>query len=148
VVYLWDTKNGKFREAPYAALPPLRQMMEERERRTREVEKRTGKLVPWVFHRNGKRVKDFREAWRLATKAAGLEGTHFHDLRRSAVRQLERVGAPRSTAMSITGHKTESVYTRYAIADRSAQDEAFKKLAALVPETRTVVPMRAAGGAS
>jgi hypothetical protein len=40
-----------------------------------------------------------------------------HDFRRTAVRALERAAVSRSAAMAMTGHLTESVYRRYAIAD-------------------------------
>ena len=55
----------------------------------------------------------------------------FHDLRRSAVRNLERAGVSRSVAMKLTGHKTESIYRRYAIADSAALAEGVEKLASL-----------------
>jgi len=57
---------------------------------------------------------------------AGLR--QFHDFRRSAVRTLERSGVPRSTAMAMVGHKTESIYRRYAIVDEAMHREAAAKL--------------------
>jgi hypothetical protein len=52
----------------------------------------------------------------------------LHDFRRSAVLNMERVGVPRSAAMLLTGHKTQSIYDRYAIADHRAMDHAAEKL--------------------
>jgi len=54
-----------------------------------------------------------------------------HDFRRTAVRNLERAGVPRSVAMKITGHKTESVYRRYANVSEADLTEVMKKLAVL-----------------
>src|SRR5262245_58378142 len=51
-----------------------------------------------------------------------------HDLSRSAVRNMERRGLPRSVAMQLTGHKTESVYRRYAITSEADLREGVEKL--------------------
>jgi integrase len=69
---------------------------------------------PYVFHFEGKRIGDFRKSWSTACALAGVPGLLFHDLRRTAGRRLEDAGVPRSVAMRITGHKTESMYLRYA----------------------------------
>ena len=45
-------------------------------------------------------------------------------MRRSALRTFERAGVPRSAATSMVGHKTESIYRRYAIVDEATQREA------------------------
>ncbi len=44
---------------------------------------------------------------------------------------MERAGVPRSVAMKLTGHKTESIYRRYAIVAESDLMEAGAKLSAL-----------------
>jgi hypothetical protein len=90
--------------------------------------KKAGRIVALVFHRNGKRIKDVRSAWTAARTSAGYPGQLVHDLRRSAIRNLERDGIPRSSAMAMVGHKTESVYRRYAIVDSAALREAAAKI--------------------
>lgn len=67
--------------------------------------------------------------WDEACRAAGLEGLKLHDLRRSAVRNMKRAGVVDSIAMSITGHKTRSMYDRYDIVDETDLIDAGEKLA-------------------
>lgn len=139
------TKNKEGRTFPISALPPLEKLLRRQKARTEKVEKRTDRLVPWVFHRNGREIKSMRGAWNGATKRAGLDGAWFHDLRRTAVKNLEDAGVPRSVATKLTGHKTESVYRRYAIADEDALKEGVEKLAKLhqdgPEENRSVVSL-------
>jgi integrase len=70
---------------------------------------------PYVFHYMGRRIGSHLKGWARACKDAGLPGLHFHDLRRSAIRNMERAGIPRNVAMGISGHTTEAVYRRYDI---------------------------------
>jgi integrase len=51
-----------------------------------------------------------------------------HGFRRTAVRNLERAGVPRSAAMKMVGHKTETVYWRYATPEEKMLTEAADKL--------------------
>jgi integrase len=83
----------------------------------------------WTRARGGGApIKTFRRSWLSACKAAGVAGRIPHDFRRTAVRSLERAGVPRSSAMAMVGHKTESIYRRYAIVDAGALRDAAAKL--------------------
>jgi integrase len=91
--------------------------------------------VPLVFHRKGKPIKSYRKALAAACIAAGCPGRLMHDFRRTAVRNLERAGVSRSVAMKVTGHKTESVYRRYAIVCSGDLADAGRKLQAMTTGT-------------
>jgi integrase len=132
-----STKNREGREFPFGAFPELQKLLLAQRDKTRAVERRKSMIVTHVFHRNGKPIKSMDGAWRKACNEAGLQGWLFHDLRRTAVRNLEAAGVSRSAAMKLTGHKTAAVYARYAIADRVALEEAVAKLAKR-HEARTV----------
>ena len=143
------TKSGEPRSFPFAAHPRLAELIREQRARSSAFERERGIVCPWVFHRNGHQVTWYYDGWRTACEKAGLPDRLLHDLRRSAVRNLVRAGASEQVAMSITGHKTRSVFDRYHIVSSSDQVEAVRKLAALhgavAPEPRKIV---AIGGAS
>jgi integrase len=86
----------------------------------------TPRIADLVFHRDGAPLGDFRKAWATACDKAGVPGLLFHDLRRSAVRNMEKAGVSQSVAMKITGHKTASVYRRYRIVDEGDMREALE----------------------
>src|SRR5215472_7124877 len=109
-----ETKNREGRQFPL--IPPLRTLLEAQKSKAEALAHSTGVIPRSVFFRDtGNPIKDFYGAWRAACRKVGVPGIVPHDLRRSAVRDLERSGVPRSVAMTMVGHKTEAIYRRYAI---------------------------------
>jgi integrase len=144
------TKNDEARTLPLHGelLEVIKMQREERDRKY--------PTCSWVFSNAGKPIKNLYRAWRtgcvkvglgkmvcvscasvIAESAACAEcsgkvakyvGLIPHDLRRTGVRNLIRAGVPRSVAMKISGHKTESVFERYNITSQEDLREAAKSL--------------------
>jgi integrase len=97
----------------------------------------------YLFARGTRPVKNFREAWQIACQRAGVSGLLFHDLRRTAVRNLRRAGVAETVIMKITGHLTRSVFERYNITDHTDTLEAGQKAEAfLAKEKKRVAQSR------
>jgi site-specific recombinase XerD len=119
----------------------MREALQRQRKFVSKVEKRTKCVIPWVFCRpDGHRIYRFYEPWRDACRAAGIQRIP-HDFRRTAVRNLERAGVPRTTAMAMIGHKTESIYRRYSIVDQAMLEMGTSKLEALQLLQRGIRPM-------
>jgi integrase len=118
-VTVQESKNGDKRVLPLVGA--IRDVIERR---------LLSKNGPMVFHRHGKALgpKRLLVTFQKGAAAAGCApGLVFHDLRRSAVRNMELAGVPRAVAMKVSGHRTETIYRRYAITSTEDVAEALRK---------------------
>jgi integrase len=146
-----NAKNGEARPVPL--IGELAKIIERRKAARRVEENGTVRMVEHIFHREGEAVAEFRKTWASACIAAGVgimrcpkcgaqgaakecptcgvrtkyTGRIFHDLRRSAVRNMTRSGVPQNVAMKISGHKTASIFQRYNIVATDDLREALER---------------------
>src|SRR5262249_27039422 len=129
-----DTKNEEARQFPFTV--ELSALLDAQRARTNAIQRETGRIIPWVFHRRGRAIKDFRGAWRSACRDAGLAGRIPHDFRRTAIRNMVRGGIPERVAMQLSGHKTRAVFERYNIVNEGDLREAATKMNRAAEEKR------------
>jgi integrase len=139
------TKNGDGRVFPFGVHPDLRPLLESQAHLTDELQRRRRQIIPWIFHKNGKRLRNFRKVWSRAREAAELPDLIPHDLRRTAARNFDRAGVRRSTAMKLMGHKTESIFLRYSVGDHADLEEGVARVGALNADDDSKSTTRHAG---
>jgi integrase len=141
-VRLFDSKNGRGRVLEFD--DDLKALMEKR-LALRTFDGPNGPaLSAYVFHDKGAPVIDFRKSWQRACIAAGVGrmvkdetdpdgerefyvGRLFHDLRRSAIRDLVRAGVSPTIARGISGHQSDEVFARYDIVSTKDMKDALAK---------------------
>jgi integrase len=120
------SKNGN----PYY-VPIIGELVQlvERRKEARSVETPQGIILAnLVFHRGGEAISEFRKVWRTATSKAGCPTLLFHDLRRSAARQLIRSGTSKDVAKMVGGWKTDSMFSRYNVTGEEDLRDAMEKV--------------------
>ena len=143
-------KNGRPLALPFGSAPVIGDLLTEQWEGLKVVPttQRQKEKVPVFPGRIGlKPFGDIRAAWSDACRKADLgygyaidkkylekyeneykSGPTFHDLRRTAVRNLVRAGVRETIAMKITGHKDRSVFERYNI---TSEEDLINALGAL-----------------
>ena len=126
-----ETKNDEPRLIDLSEQPKLYELLRECARgkkpdqllftRTKDASGRVSKI--------GGRIVDFRDTWKTCCDNAGCSGLLFHDLRRTGVSNMIRDGLDEKVAMTISGHKTRSVFDRYHIVRPEALKDAARKMA-------------------
>jgi integrase len=153
-LYTVGCRSGEAKKLEWSQVDWSARLIRVHEDQTKNREPRTIPLAPIVFerlqdvperdrHRRIFRVGNFRKAWHTACVKAGLgtltkgksndgygkySGLLIHDLRRSAVRNLREEGIAEGVAMSVSGHKTRTVFERYNIVVEDDKTAAVEKV--------------------
>lgn len=146
-----NAKNGEARTVTLSGV--LADLIEQRKAERQVKTEGVATFAANIFHLEGNAVGDFRKAWATGCVAAGLgqfvcdrcdqstnehkcekcrletrySGRFFHDLRRTAVRNMVRAGVSERVAMMISGHKTRAIFDRYNIVNEADLREAMRK---------------------
>lgn len=125
-----ETKNATARVLPYGSNPRLVAIIEGQRARADAIQRERSTIINHVFFKsNGQPLLCFYVAWKNACKKAGKPGLLFHDMRRSAARNMIQAGIPQHVVMKVTGHKTVEVFHRYAIVSPADLGEALGRAA-------------------
>jgi integrase len=85
-----------------------------------------------------KPMKSWRRACRSMTRAAGLKGLRFHDLRHHAITELAEMGLSDQTIMSIAGHVSREMLDHYSHIRIMAKRKALEALETPIPQSQSI----------
>jgi integrase len=144
------TKTGEPLSSPFAVGSPLARLLRERERVADG---------PYVFHRDGAKIRSYAAAWQTAIKSLGKAGygrqydpatggtrpvaKRWHDLRHTAAQHMTAAGVPEATILELGGWKTPSMLKRYRIINDDAKRAGAAKLDAYLAAERAAAEREA-----
>ncbi|UCC84232.1 MAG: tyrosine-type recombinase/integrase, partial [Gemmatimonadota bacterium] len=141
------TKNKK--PVRRKLLGPLGDAVARQRAYVEQVQKQTGRVVPWMFcYPDGRPIKHPTDAFKNAAKAAGLPNLIMHDFCRSAWQNGVNAGIPEKDLMDAFGRRTRSIADRYNITDEArlaAVDEKLGQVAETARPERKVVNLTGEG---
>jgi integrase len=83
------------------------------------------KICKGIGYDPSRPMRSWRTAWRKLTKAAGLPGFRFHDLRHTFITNHAEIGTPIQVLMASAGHLSQKMTELYThISQRSMQEAA------------------------
>lgn len=107
------------------------------------------RLAEYFLHHNGNPIVDYRKAWDGAIKRAGVRRLVFHTARHSAIRMMDDAKISRDAIMAISGHRTQSMLSRYNVSSTArlrtaleAQQEYAAKMATAEAPGQNIVAMK------
>ena len=111
-------------------------------------------LASWIWNREGQGGRGYDPtqhqvywdtAWHSLTKAAGLEGLRFHDLRHTFITHMVELGVPLGVIQTFVGHLSARMVRHYTHISSGAARKAVELLdrdsilAPMVPTTEEKV---------
>lgn len=103
-IYVAHTKTGRPRRIPMSKPVDLELISLKQDALNEHV---------FSYARTGLKLTTFRHAWEGACKQAGVSGLRFHDLRHTFATRLRAKGVHEMDIMTLLGHTTLQMTSRY-----------------------------------
>jgi integrase len=140
------TKSGEPRVFPFGVVPRLAALLREQREATTAFERTTGTIIPLVFHRRGRQIRNMHMAWKAVCRRAGVPGRVPHDLRRTAARSLRALGMSDRDIAEMCGWETIEMVSRYLGRDPSGVADRLRLRLAESGDRLRTISVRFASG--
>ncbi|MCI0415015.1 site-specific integrase [bacterium] len=120
------TKTGKPRIFPF--IPEVARILKEQHEKTVALQKVTGTIIPWVFHRSGEKIVSWHKEWYAAMKAGKFAGKKRHDFRSTAARRLLNMGFHPLEVCKMVGWESLDMLKYYSVLEAADLDAAVARV--------------------